>query len=1393
MVDSPMVDSPLVDSPLVDSPLVDSPSGNDSSSDDPLLEFFERRIRPVLVDHCYECHNSQAEREGGLAVDYRDGLLQGGWGGPVIDRQQPSASRLLQTLRHELEGLEMPSGRPKLADQVIQDFTRWIESGAVDPRGEPPSAEALAAEMAWPEVRQRRQQAWAFQPIRRPSVPGQQNDGQAIDAFIRQELERQQLQPAEQAAAGVLVRRLYLTVLGLPPTADEARWWTQRLQGLEPALRDQHYAELVDHLLASPHFGERWARHWMDWIRYAESHGSEGDPVLVNAHYYRDYLIRSLNQDLPYDHLIREHVAGDLMPHPRINHELGINESRLATAHWRMVFHGFAPTDPLDEQVRFIDDQINVFSKAFLGLTVSCARCHDHKFDPIGQDDYYALYGVLRSNRAARHPMDVDPAQPATLARLEQLKPAIRTAIVRDWQADLAGFRQRLGQWMRAPSPEAAATTGWGFLQRVAVEDGSQASVAELWRAEQAAWRARQVAPAMVLGHHSDSRDPEEASLAQQVVGQQVTTWLDGQGQTTLAAAAGQFAVADDGDRALLGIYPRGFYSHLLSSKLPAILTSDDLPLQGEQELWVQASGAGQASLRYVVRDYPRDGTVYPVTRLNGGAWQWQKFDVSYWAGDLIHIELAHAQDAPLLVVPQDRSWFGLRQAWLMPKGAGPPTAGDEGLAAVFEHWAGQAEDSNHGQEARVEDRRLAGHPRDLAELVSAYEQTLFAAIAAWAADKISDGQAALLDAALQHGLLVNAVAELPTAEPLIRDYRRAAGELKAPIRVPGLRQAMPRDQALFVRGDHRQPAELIPRRFLSLLDSTPYPSTESGRLQLAADLVRDDNPLTRRVIVNRLWHHVFGQGLVATPDNFGKLGAAPSHPELLDWLADQFAGDWQWSFKRTIRAMVMSKTWQQSSTATPEQRERDPQNRFLSIFALRRLEAEAIRDTLLGATGRLDLRMFGEPEADVRHVRRAIYSAVRRNSLDPFLRVFDFPEPATSIGRRDATSVPAQSLTMLNDPLVHAAAVDMAQQLQRDFAAAPDLDRLSELFWRCFGRPPTADEMLAGQNFLAETRAAHRLVGQEIDELQNKLRVLSEQADALVEPLRRRWAVERASGETIGSQLWANALASWNFRLGLADQVGGADAVLRGSARLEADAVVLDGAGYVQTLPLPKALRAKTLEAWVQLENLTQRGGGVLSLQTLDGNTFDSIVYAERDPGQWLAGSELFRRTHSWEGSLETEAATEIVHLVVVYEADGWVQAYRNGQPYGRRYRSDGPVAFEANQSVVTIGLRHLPAGGNRLLSGRVYQARVYDRVLSPAEIAESHRSGLGSLTPRQILAGLSDADQEAWQRLQRELVATRGQLQALQREGHAATPESVWSELIHSLLMSYELISVR
>lgn len=1329
------------------------------------IEFFETKIRPVLSDHCYRCHNSLDLAEGALVLDTKAGTLKGGDNGSIVEPGNVEKSRLIAILKHEVPGLEMPEDGERLSDSIIGDFEKWIAMGAPDPRIEPPTTDMLQALRSWDNVLQeRKRESWAFQPIRMPTVPEVSDprwSSNAIDRFAFQAMQEKNLTPVNRADNTTLVRRLFLVLIGLPPSTVEIQRWTQELETKEG------YARLVQHLLDRPQFGERWARHWMDWTRYADSHGSEGDPGIENGWHYRDYLIRALNADVPYSQLLREHVAGDLLPEPRINSELGINESLIGTAHWRMVFHGFSPTDALDEKVRFIDDQINTFSKAFLGVTLSCARCHHHKFDPISQEDYYATFGVLASCRPARHAIDIDPQAPEKRARLSKLKERIRTDLAARWLSDIRQLETvgwgESSKWGDVNDPADARFPIANLLKRVAAGEAFEV----VWKEECSKHEMHR----MAVEKYATEGVVERWCFADQASSQ---AWhFEGEGIAQKVSSPGEFAIAPEGDALLVGVYPAGVYSHLLSNKDPARLTTADIRLTEKYQIWMRVLGDGSAQARYVVQDYPRNGVVFPTAGI-GPKWHWQKFDVAYWQGDDIHLELATGRDAPLLVNGANRSWFGISETLILPADKqGPP----EPL-------------SQHTGFYRSAIEKM---PKSTEEVIAAYWLGLAETIERWRDGRCDDIDAHWLGAVLDNQLLLNSVAADESLAGLVREYRLVEAELKVPTRVPGLDETEGRDHELFIRGNHKQLGAKVPRRFLQAVDATPYQTDQSGRLQLAEDLLRSDNSLTYRVIVNRVWHHLFGRGIVLTTDNFGKLGSLPSHPELLDYLALDFRETKQSSLKALIREMVMSEVWQLASRPSLESAEKDPDNEFLTHANLRRLEAETIRDTLLSVSGLLNSEMYGPP-IDSNIVRRSIYMRVQRNALDPFLRAFDFPEPFSCTGRRDVTNVPAQSLAFMNDQGVTAWANQWARSILANEKLQDDESRLQEMFLAIAGRVATAEEVNRLQAFLVETNQEQRRIISVVQEKSRRMEELQILMAKIIDPARERllqkMAAEAGSESKVESSL--QPIMRWDFKGTLNDSVNGMVLTLQGGAKLEADHIVVGPSGYVVSEPLKSDLRAKTLEAWVQLDNLDQQGGGVVSVQTRDGGVFDAIVFGEQQRQHWLSGSNFFERTKAFGGYEDQEASQGIVHVAISYHPDGRIVGFRNGKPYGNEYQSNGPMLFRAGESVIGLGVRHLPAAGNRLLSGKIFRAQVYDRALNAEEVEASYMGFPAAVTTEAVLETLAKEEQEQMDRYKIELDHLRGELAQYATVPKEYTPENSWTELARALFSLKETIFI-
>lgn len=1325
----------------------------DDHYSDEAVSFFESRIRPVLIEHCYECHNSADSSEGELAVDHRQAMLVGGSLGSLFSTEAPRNSLLLRVLRHEVEGLEMPESGPKLSEAIIEDFEKWIAMGAPDTRASAPSPDELNQVTSWDAIRQRRQQWWSFQPIQpgEPPESAEQHGLHPVDRFIRAKLNKAGLSPAPRAEKLTLLRRTTFALTGLPPTRSQ-------VDSFVGDSAPDAFERLVDSLLASDAFGERWARHWMDWIRYAESHGSEGDPLIAEAWRYRDYLIRALNDDVPYNQLVREHIAGDLLSAPRVNDQLGINESLVATAHWRMVFHGFAPTDALDEKVRFTDDAIDVFSKAFLGLTVSCARCHNHKFDAISQADYYALFGIFGSTRPGRAVIDLPARLDPGRARLGELKREIRRQLARDWIAWLPTLGDQLrsddGPWKEADHPRFLLHPLF-ILHRDAAGDQFAK-----------AWQQQRETIAKELRQHDEFQPARLWNFADDAT--VASAFRYGHGIPAQPIPAGGFAIEPAGDTVLKGIYPAAVYSHALSDKDPGRLTVEDFALDKNYQLWLRVAGGGGAMARYVVQNYPRSGTVYPVKEFKtaqDATWQWHKFDLNYWRGDEVHFELCTARDAPLLAAQNDRSWFAIRRAVLVEEGTAPP----------------QLEPREYLRPLLEATRRRP--PTSTDDVVDCFIEAIRDAVVAWQDAALTDEQALMLDLCLRQGLLPNGLDASPRLHELVGQYRQLESAMPIPTRVPSLDEWKGQDQRLFVRGNHKIPADPIPRRFLEAFDATPYETSKSGRLQLAEDVLSDRNPLLRRVIVNRLWHHLFGSGIVDTPNNFGRLGSLPSHPQLLDHLAARFSGEDGWSLKRQIRFLVTSQTWRQASRPSAAARQIDPENRLLSHANVNRLEAEAIRDALLATSGKLKQDLFGPPvpgNAD----RRSVYVNVTRNSLDPFLSAFDAPVPFSSKGRRDVTNVPAQSLMMLNNPFVAGAAAELADAVVRSAPGASPQQWIESLWSRVLARKPSPAEVTFATNLLHDLEDQYRRDHAARKNLQNQISELDSAVSEILTPVQMR--LEGASH----TPPELHPIAFWNFDGDLRDSVGELHAAAIGSAKVSGDSLVLDGNGFVATAPLVETLLEKSLEVTVLLTDLDQRGGGAITLQTNDGQLFDSVVFAERQPRRWLAGSNFHQRSKDFGGTDESDLGSAPVHIVITFAGDGTITGYRNGQLYGQPYRVD-LQRFEGGRSQVLFGLRHgTSVTGNRTLRGRILSAGLYDRALSADEVAAAAEASLQHVSDEQLVAELSDPQRRRWNQLQSSLGAARQQLDAL---GSPPAANQPYRDLAHSLYNLKEFIYVR
>lgn len=983
------------------------------------IEFFEERIRPVLVENCLGCHGEKT-REAGLRLDSRQLILRGSDRGPVANPGQPAESLFIQALSYEGD-LQMPP-KGKLPQSSIADLRQWVKMGLPWPAENDETQYDAAADH------------WAFQPVANPKIPGDKADDwsrTSIDRFVYSKLNHLDLPPSPMADRRTLIRRATFDLIGLPPTPKE----------IEAFLADTSpnaFAKLVDRLLKSPHYGERWGRHWLDVARYADS-GNRW------AYEYRDYVVRAMNEDLPFDRFVIEQLAAD---------QLKLDADKRPLAAMGFLTAGnrfFAEFDALHD---IMDDRIDVVSRGLLGLTVSCARCHDHKYDPITQADYYSLYGVFRSS--------VEPLVPPLLApprltneykefavELHKRKQKLAQFVDRTHTELVSSARRRTSEYlMTAHSQRQHPETG-GFLLLQATQEELQPVVLRRWRVYLRQTRVEND-PVWRLWHALAALSEEAfADKAAEIISQ------------------------------LKNEHPRQTNRFVLN-----------------------AFAEPPRSMHQVARIYGR--------LLNQAHQHWQRA-----------IKRADQSGGPAPTRLADDNEEQVRQVFYavdgppnLPKTLGPRFA-----------------------------------------FVLRYEPTQ-----------------------VEFFKLLNAVREWI-------DY----GDGALPRATVLVDTDVPYEPRVFVRGNPGRLGDALVRRFLSVFGGTTKTFKQgSGRLELAHAIVDPANPLTARVLVNRVWMHHFGQGLVRTPSDFGMRSEPPSHPELLDYLATTFVKE-GWSIKNLHRRIMLSSVYRQESEDRDDCRQIDPENRLLWKINSRRLDFEAICDSLLAVSDGLDATLGGPPDeefvamlvhseghveqdeddlseaelqerigdlnrelkqaradenqleveeitellerfqarlnradeadeqrrierlqreleqaravgndAEVREIkellrdlgaqpetdkgtaeqgsetrtfRRTIYAFVERAGLPDLFRTFDFPSPAATNAQRDQTTVPPQALFLMNNPFV----LECARRL----AERPDLVELSidakvsRIHQLLFGRNPTATEVEVANRFLGPAPSA--------------------------------------------------------------------------------------------------------------------------------------------------------------------------------------------------------------------------------------------------------------------------------------------------------------------------------
>ena len=1014
------------------------------------VRFFENEVRPLLARSCFKCHGP-LKQEADLRLDSAAALLAGGLGGPVVVPGDAVASRLFQFVLHDGEVRMPPTG--KLDDRSIEVLRKWIDGGVV-----------------WPGARARRGSGargadhWAFRPIATPTPPDLTTAGNgpganwvrtAVDRFVLARLREKGVHPVGEADRRTWLRRVTQDLTGLPPTVEE-------MAAYAAATSPDADSRVVDRLLASPAYGERWGRHWMDVARYADTAGETADYPVPPAYRYRNYVIDSFNADKPFDDFAREQLAGDILARsgpPELHAERTVATGFIALSRR----FGY---DISRYQHMTIQDTIDTVGQAFLGLSLGCARCHDHKYDPVSAADYYGLYGIFASTRysfpgseekkfvRAYLPLvsevEAEPLREAFEVKARALEhELLKRKVIRDKSFYLASLDDIDGNFeMQAEArggSEGVPVLPWSYTGSAIMHARSQSPYKNLSyrsriglnlagdRGRHAVWQvlrpaySKEQTPRLYLGVELSSRtSPPTVTEGKAAITEPLRRLAD---RTEEEVAYGAYRLAlDDG-------------------------------LEGSTlfEIFIRRVEGGRSEL--VLRPETPDEQV--LAAMEADAWYQLRLD----------LDLAGGGFQGRLERPQTPEQSAVRQEF-----SGTLGRDAQGRFSVVRF---DGEGSPRGVKPCLDVDNLTFSVEPLPALKSSNLRSPV------------EGRKPETDQ------------EKSEAERLKKEFASLIENGPYPQGY-GVVEGNPRDVRIHERGDPELAGESVPRRWLEIFggDALPAASKGSGRLELAEWIV-GKNPLFARVIVNRVWQNHFGQGLVTTPNDFGIRGAEPTHPALLDYLATRLQVD-GWSLKRLHRLIVLSSTYRLSSAQNAESYATDPEVRLRWRFERRRLSAEEIRDALLTFGGQLERKVAGPhpfpPMAIKQYSQhgpfrggdyptraRSVYMMTQRIHRHPFLSLFDAPERNASFGKRTLTTVPTQALYFMNSPFVHEQSESFARRLPAlaheeaiHGEAEGDADaRLAHAAYHVvLGRAPTRLELERVQGFLASYLEA---VGQEV------------------------------------------------------------------------------------------------------------------------------------------------------------------------------------------------------------------------------------------------------------------------------------------------------------------------
>ncbi len=992
-------------------------------------ELFKNEVRTLFSGRCLKCHGGE-KTEGEFSLVTREALLQGGASGPAIELRKSSESLLVRLISHADEPL-MPEDGAKLDQRQIDVIAKWIDLGA--PYDKPLHATEDADPLAWTSrtIEAAAREFWSFQPLQPVEPPKLANDSWArtdLDRFVLAKLTAAGVTPNALATRRTLMRRAYFDLIGLPPSPAE----------VEAFIHDEApdaYDKLLDRLLASKHHGERVGRHWLDIARFAESHGFEQDYDRPHAYHYRDFVIKAFNADMPFDQFVRWQIAGDEIE----------PQNPLAMMATGFLGAGVFPTQLTEkefESSRYdeLDDMVSTLGTAMLGVTIGCARCHDHKFDPIPARDYYQLISAFRTTIRSNVEIDLDPTgTSAALAKWEAERIPLQQALDTFEKDALPG---RFDQFLETVRARAATRTTNGDVQPTSVAPWITLVPSSLRSEGGASFAVQEDGSYLASGTNADfdAYTFETETSLQHIAALRLEALADdsmtkrGPGR----AGNGNFGLS----RITLSIQP------LAGSKEPTAVKLL------EPQATFQQNDAG-LSIASSLDDNPKTGwAVDPRFGEDHAASFRLDTPIGFPEGTRLSIRLEFN-------VNNQHNIGRLRLA----------------VSAASERPALDAK-AVPQPDAELQLLTLpAGE-----QLTDARRKALLAVY------KKTDEAWRTRNETLQKHLAAKPQPKMTTV--------MVSSENVPPIPNHGDGRGFPhfyKDSYFLQRGDVNQKRGLAPEGFLQVLmrldaqeaadplahwkHSPPDQATTSFRRRAVADWITDTEhgagQLLARVIVNRLWQQHLGHGIVGTTNDFGFQGDRPTHPELLDWLASELIRH-DWRLKPIRKLIMTSAAYMQDSAYNEANASIDPNNQLLWRFSPRRLEAEIIRDSMLAVGGQLDETQFGPGTLDEAMRRRSIYFMIKRSQLIPFLQVFDTPEPLASVGQRPSTTIAPQALIFMNNPRVRECADSFARRVAAD-ANEPIEAGIRRAYVTAIARQPTADELTTSTAFIEQQMASYQ------------------------------------------------------------------------------------------------------------------------------------------------------------------------------------------------------------------------------------------------------------------------------------------------------------------------------